>query len=241
MHATTDVTSETQTPKMPGPTLRGRVSAVRGTVGLPLGIPVGPALLGRVVDLHGDPLDGGARIEGAPRRPLRCAPPLSAVRRPWSEVYETGIKVIDLFCPFLRGGRAAVFGGAGVGKTIVLTEFIHNAIEHFQGVAVFAGIGERSREGLELWSEMKRRGVLDRTALVFGQMEEPPGARFQPPPRPYASSSTSRSTTSSSTPSPRSTVRGHPRRSRLSGGSTSAPSACEARSRRSAARRAPRR
>jgi F-type H+-transporting ATPase subunit beta len=93
-------------------------------------------------------------------------------------VYETGIKVIDLFCPFLRGGRAAVFGGAGVGKTVVLTEFIHNAIEGFRGVAVFAGIGERSREALELWDEMKRRGVLDRTALVFGQMKETPGARF---------------------------------------------------------------
>jgi F-type H+-transporting ATPase subunit beta len=93
-------------------------------------------------------------------------------------VYATGIKVIDLFCPFLRGGRAAVFGGAGVGKTVVLTEFIHNAVEHFKGVAVFAGIGERSREGLELWDEMRRRGVLERTALVFGQMKETPGARF---------------------------------------------------------------
>jgi len=93
-------------------------------------------------------------------------------------VYETGIKVIDLFCPFLRGGRAAVFGGAGVGKTIVLTEFIHNAVAEFAGVAVFAGIGERSREGLELWNEMRRRGVLERTALVFAQMKETPGARF---------------------------------------------------------------
>jgi F-type H+-transporting ATPase subunit beta len=93
-------------------------------------------------------------------------------------VYETGIKVIDLFCPFLRGGRAAVFGGAGVGKTIVLTEFIHNAVAEFEGVAVFAGIGERSREGLELWNEMQRRGVLDRSALVFGEMKETPGARF---------------------------------------------------------------
>jgi F-type H+-transporting ATPase subunit beta len=93
-------------------------------------------------------------------------------------VYETGIKVIDLFCPFLRGGRAAVFGGAGVGKTVVLTEFIHNAVNEFEGVAVFAGIGERSREGLELWNEMRRRGVLERTALVFAQMKETPGARF---------------------------------------------------------------
>jgi len=93
-------------------------------------------------------------------------------------VYETGIKVVDLFCPFVRGGRAAVFGGAGVGKTVVLSEFIHNTIEHLEGVAVFAGIGERSREGLELWDEMKRRGVTSRTAMVFGQMKEVPGARF---------------------------------------------------------------
>jgi F-type H+-transporting ATPase subunit beta len=146
--------------------------------GLPLTIPVGRGLLGRVVDLHGNPLDGGPPIVGETRRPLRRPPPSPGERRPWTEVYETGIKVIDLFCPFLRGGRAAVFGGAGVGKTVVLTEFIHNAVADFKGVAVFAGIGERSREGLELWDEMKRRGVLDRTALVFGQMKETPGARF---------------------------------------------------------------
>ncbi|MGD8605744.1 MAG: F0F1 ATP synthase subunit beta [Myxococcales bacterium] len=146
--------------------------------GLPLTVPVGRSLLGRVVDLLGDPLDGGPPIAAEKRRPLRCPPPPPAERRPWSEVYETGIKVIDLFCPFLRGGRAAVFGGAGVGKTVVLTEFIHNAVNEFEGVAVFAGIGERSREGLELWNEMRRRGVLERTALVFAQMKETPGARF---------------------------------------------------------------
>jgi F-type H+/Na+-transporting ATPase subunit beta len=146
--------------------------------GRPLAIRVGPGLLGRVVDLHGAPLDGGPPIAAIAYRPLRRPPPPPGVRRPWTEVYATGIKVIDLFCPFLRGGRAAVFGGAGVGKTVVLTEFIHNAVEGFKGVAVFAGIGERSREGLELWNEMRRRGVLERTALVFGQMKETPGARF---------------------------------------------------------------
>jgi F-type H+-transporting ATPase subunit beta len=145
---------------------------------LPLGIPVGAALLGRVVDLHGHPLDGGPALDAAPRRAVHCAPPTPGERRPWTEVYETGIKVIDLFCPFLRGGRAAVFGGAGVGKTVVLTEFIHNAVEGLDGVAVFAGIGERSREGLELWQELKQRGVLERTAMIFGQMKETPGARF---------------------------------------------------------------
>ncbi len=146
--------------------------------GQPLSVPVGRGLLGRVVDLLGNPLDGGPPIVEEARRPLRRPPPPPGERQPWSEVYETGIKVIDLFCPFLRGGRAAVFGGAGVGKTIVLTEFIHNAVAEFEGVAVFAGIGERSREGLELWNEMQRRGVLERTALVFGQMKETPGARF---------------------------------------------------------------
>lgn len=146
--------------------------------GQPLTVPVGRELLGRVIDLEGHPLDGGPPVNAHERRPLHRPPPPPDARRPWSEVYETGIKVIDLFCPFLRGGRAAVFGGAGVGKTLVLTEFIHNAVEQFKGVAVFAGIGERSREGLELWNEMKRRKVLDRTALVFGQMKETPGARY---------------------------------------------------------------
>ncbi|MFO0749628.1 MAG: F0F1 ATP synthase subunit beta [Myxococcota bacterium] len=144
----------------------------------PLTVPVGSALLGRVVDLRGRPLDGGPALDASPRRPIHRPPPGAAERLPWGEVYATGIKVIDLFCPFMRGGRAAVFGGAGVGKTIVLTEFIHNAVEDLQGVAVFAGIGERSREGLELWDEMRRRGVMHRTALVFGQMNETPGARF---------------------------------------------------------------
>jgi F-type H+-transporting ATPase subunit beta len=146
--------------------------------GEPFSVPVGEALLGRVVDHRGAPIDGGPPLDGAPTLPIQRPPPPASARRPWTEVYETGIKVIDLFCPFLRGGRAAVFGGAGVGKTVVLTEFIHNAVEHLRGVAVFAGIGERSREGLELWNEMRRRGVLDRTVLVFGQMKEPPGARF---------------------------------------------------------------
>lgn len=120
-----------------------RGAEVRGD-GLPLTVPVGRALLGRVVDLRGDPLDGGGPVAGEARRPLRRPPPGPGERRPWTEVYETGIKAIDLFCPFVRGGRAAVFGGAGVGKTVVLTEFIHNAVAEFKGVAVFAGIGERS-------------------------------------------------------------------------------------------------
>lgn len=146
--------------------------------GEPLSIPVGESLLGRVVDLHGQPLDGGPAPPAGVRRALMRPPPGSGERRATGAIYETGIKAIDLFCPFVRGGRAAVFGGAGVGKTIVLTEFIHNAVEGLQGAAVFAGIGERSREGLELWREMQARGVMERTVMVFGQMNEAPGARF---------------------------------------------------------------
>jgi F-type H+/Na+-transporting ATPase subunit beta len=143
-----------------------------------LTVPVGPALLGRVIDVHGRPLDGGPPIAAARQWPMRLPPPPASMRRTSAEVYPTGIKVIDLFCPLVHGARAAVFGGAGVGKTVVLTEFIHNAVEHLHGVTVFAGIGERTREGFELWEELTRRGVMDHTVLVFGQMNEPPGARF---------------------------------------------------------------
>ncbi len=146
--------------------------------GEPLTIPVGNQLLGRVIDLRGRPLDGGPELNSDQRFPLHRPPPPASARRSSGEVYPTGIKVIDLFCPFTLGGRVAVFGGAGVGKTVVLTEFIHNAIEGMKGVAVFAGIGERSREGLELWQELKSRGFMDRTVMIFAQMKEPPGARF---------------------------------------------------------------
>ena len=146
--------------------------------GLPLSIPVGEELLGRVVDVQGRPLDGLPPPRCTATRPIRMPPPLPGARRTAGDVYATGIKTVDLFAPMSHGGRAAVFGGAGVGKTVVLTEFIHNAVEDLRGVAVFAGIGERSREGVELWEELERRGVLPRTVLVFGQMKEPPGARF---------------------------------------------------------------
>lgn len=146
--------------------------------GLPLNIPVGNALLGRVINLHGQPLDGGLPLQLSESLPLHRSPPAPSDRRSSSGIYQTGIKVIDLFCPFIYGGRVAVFGGAGVGKTVILTEFIHNAVEGLQGVAVFAGIGERSREGFELWQELSQRGFMDKTVMIFGQMKEPPGARF---------------------------------------------------------------
>lgn len=143
-----------------------------------LAIPVGRQLLGRVIDVQGRVIDGGTKLDNVARMPLHRAPPPATERKPGGQFYPTGIKAVDLFCPFVSGSRAAVFGGAGVGKTLVLMEFIHNAIERLKGVTVFAGIGERSREGLELWEELRRRGVLDRTAMVFGQMKEPPGARY---------------------------------------------------------------
>jgi F-type H+-transporting ATPase subunit beta len=143
-----------------------------------LRIPVGRQLVGRVIDLHGRPLDGGDELSWDQSLPLYRSPPPSSMCRGLGGVYPTGIKVIDLFCPFTHGGRVAVFGGAGVGKTVVLTEFVHNAVANLKGIAVFAGIGERSREGLELWQELQDRGFMDRTAMIFGQMNEPPGARF---------------------------------------------------------------
>lgn len=148
------------------------------STGAPPTVPVGPELLGRVVDLRGGALDGGPSLDQVPRTATLRRPPEVSRRRPSGEIYPTGIKVLDLFAPLTRGSRAAIFGGAGVGKTVVLTELIHNAVESLRGVAVFLGIGERSREGLELWGEMRRRGVLERTALVFGQMSETPGARY---------------------------------------------------------------
>ncbi len=146
--------------------------------GRPLEVPVGNELIGRVIDLRGRPLDGLPELSFAQTLPLRRPPPPPSARRGLGEIYPTGMKVVDLFCPFTHGGRVAVFGGAGVGKTVVLTEFIHNAVANLKGVAVFAGIGERSREGRELWQELQDRGFMDRTTMVFGQMKEPPGARF---------------------------------------------------------------
>jgi F-type H+-transporting ATPase subunit beta len=155
-----------------------RRGAAVSASGRKLEIPVGPELVGRVIDLNGRPLDGGPELKGGKTLPLHRAPPPPSQCRGLGEVYPTGIKAIDLFCPFTRGGRVAVFGGAGVGKTVVLTEFIHNAVSNLRGIAVFAGIGERSREGLELWEELQQRDFMDRTVMVFGQMKEPPGARF---------------------------------------------------------------
>lgn len=148
--------------------------------GTPVAIPVGDALLGRLLDVTGQPRDDGPTLpEDLPRVPIHGrAPPLSE-RSPATTIFETGIKVIDLLAPLPQGGKAAMFGGAGVGKTVVVMELIHAMVQAYKGISVFAGIGERSREGHELLSEMRRSGVLDRSVLVFGQMNEPPGARWR--------------------------------------------------------------
>jgi F-type H+-transporting ATPase subunit beta len=148
--------------------------------GGPIAVPVGAQVLGRLINVVGDPIDelGGFAADG-PRWPIhRTAPPFSR-QDPAREVFETGIKVIDLLAPLARGGKAGMFGGAGVGKTVLITELIRTTVEQYSGISVFAGIGERSREGHELLAELRASGVLPRTALIFGQMNEPPGARWR--------------------------------------------------------------
>jgi F-type H+-transporting ATPase subunit beta len=154
-------------------------NAVRGAGG-PIVIPVGDPVLGRLVNVTGDLIDGGAPLAPSVERwPIHREPPPLAEQSGERQVLLTGIKVIDLLAPIARGGKAAMFGGAGVGKTVLIMELIHTVAERYAGLSVFAGIGERSREGHELWTELKRSGVLERTTLVFGQMNEPPGARWR--------------------------------------------------------------
>jgi F-type H+-transporting ATPase subunit beta len=151
---------------------------VYGTGG-PLRVPVTEACLGRVLDVFGAPLDGGPPLEAKRYRAVSEPPaPISEVRGP-EAILETGIKVVDLLCPFVRGGKTGLFGGAGVGKTVLIMEFMHAVTALHRGVSVFAGIGERIREAHELWREMAGAGVLPSTVLVFGQMDESPGVRFR--------------------------------------------------------------
>src|SRR5476651_847452 len=147
--------------------------------GGPLKAPVGNAVLSRMFDVFGDVIDRGPPLSDVKWRSVHRAPPPLSRRSTKSEVFETGIKVIDVLAPLERGGKAGLFGGAGVGKTVLLTEMIHNMIGHHDGVSIFCGIGERSREGQELHHEMKKAGVLPSMVMVFGQMNEPPGARFR--------------------------------------------------------------
>jgi F-type H+/Na+-transporting ATPase subunit beta len=152
---------------------------VRATGG-PITVPAGDAVLGRLLDVTGNVRDNGPPLPaGMPRAPIHRNAPALADRSPSTAIFETGIKVIDLLAPLAQGGKAAMFGGAGVGKTVVVMELIHAMVQDYQGISVFAGIGERSREGHELLMEMRRSGVIDRSVLVYGQMNEPPGARWR--------------------------------------------------------------
>src|ERR687889_321102 len=148
--------------------------------GASISVPVGEAALGRILNVLGEPVDNGAAIAGdAPRWPIHRKRPEFVDLEPKTEVFETGIKVIDLVAPFVKGGKIGLFGGAGVGKTVVIMELINNVQKGHGGRSVFCGVGERTREGNDLYLEMKESGVLNSTALIYGQMNEPPGARLR--------------------------------------------------------------
>ena len=144
-------------------------------------MPVGKGTLGRMFNVVGEPIDGKGPVEAEKTLPIHRDPPPFTEILPATELLETGIKVVDLLCPYARGGKIGLFGGAGVGKTVLIEELIRNIAYEHGGYSVFAGVGERSREGNDLWNEMNESGVIDKTALVFGQMNEPPGARLRVP------------------------------------------------------------
>ena len=156
---------------------------VRGTdavdLGGPITVPVGEQCLGRIFNLLGEPVDNQPAPEAAERWPIHRPAPSFEEQTPATEIFETGIKVVDLICPYAKGGKIGLFGGAGVGKTVLIMELINNVAKAHGGISVFTGVGERTREGNDLYGEMKESGVLDKTALVYGQMNEPPGARMR--------------------------------------------------------------
>ncbi len=151
---------------------------VRNTGG-PISVPVGPATLGRVFDVTGRAVDDRGPVDATERLPIHRPAPSFQELVTSPEIFETGIKVIDLIAPFAKGGKVGVFGGAGTGKTVIIQELIRNIAQEHGGFSVFAGVGERTREGNDLWLEMQESGVIDKTAFVFGQMNEPPGARMR--------------------------------------------------------------
>src|SRR4051794_37702658 len=147
--------------------------------GGPISVPVGRVTLGRIFNLLGDPIDLGEPVEAETRWPIHRDAPDVENLTPTTEMFETGIKVVDLLAPYAKGGKVGLFGGAGVGKTVLIQELINNLAQEHGGLSAFCGVGERSREGNDLWLEMKESGVIDKTMLVFGQMNEPPGARMR--------------------------------------------------------------
>ena len=155
-----------------------RGTVVRDTDG-PIRVPVGPETLGRVFDVTGEPVDGGGEVEVNNTYPIHRRPPAFTDQSTTAEVFATGLKVIDLIAPFTRGGKTGVFGGAGVGKTVIIMEMINNIAVQYGGYSIFCGVGERTREGTQLIGEMTEAGVLGNTTMVFGQMNESPGARLR--------------------------------------------------------------
>ena len=147
--------------------------------GAPISVPVGDATLGRIFNVLGEAVDGKETPKDAPTSPIHKAAPTFEELQPTAEILETGIKVVDLLAPYLKGGKIGLFGGAGVGKTVLIKELINNIATQHGGISVFAGVGERTREGNDLYHEMSESGVINKTALVFGQMNEPPGARMR--------------------------------------------------------------
>jgi F-type H+/Na+-transporting ATPase subunit beta len=160
-----------------GPTDGLRRGVVVRDTGAPITIPVGPATLGRLFNVLGEPIDGKGAVVSDTHYPIHRPSPALVDQAVTPELFETGIKVIDLIAPFRKGGKIGIFGGAGVGKTVIIQELIRNVAQQHGGYSVFAGVGERSREGNDLYREMTESGVLDKVALVFGQMNEPPGVR----------------------------------------------------------------
>ena len=155
-----------------------RGAAARDT-GQPIAVPVGEPSLGRLFNVTGDPLDDLGAVDAKERWPIHRDPPAYEEQSMTTQVLETGVKALDLICPFTKGGKVGAYGGAGVGKTVIIQELIRNIAEEHSGYSVFAGVGERSREGNDLWHEMQESGVLKNTVLVFGQMNEPPGVRLR--------------------------------------------------------------
>ncbi|MGE5229322.1 MAG: F0F1 ATP synthase subunit beta, partial [Deltaproteobacteria bacterium] len=155
----------------------------RGTevidTGAPMTVPVGEATLGRLIDVNGNTIDKGEPLTDAEHWPIHRPAPSFDELDPTDELFETGIKVVDLLAPYVKGGKIGLFGGAGVGKTVIVQELINNIATQHGGYSVFCGVGERTREGNDLWTEMQESGVLAKTALIFGQMNEPPGARLR--------------------------------------------------------------
>ncbi len=147
--------------------------------GAPITVPVGTACLGRIMNVLGEAVDHGGEVKSEHKSPIHRSPPPFHEQVTTPQVFETGIKVIDLLEPYMKGGKVGLFGGAGVGKTVVIMELIHNVANHHGGVSVFAGVGERTREGNDLWLEMKQSKVIDKAVLVYGQMNEPPGSRLR--------------------------------------------------------------